>query len=116
MAGDLDASRSGDEITREHSKDRALARAVGTEQADDLALLDGKRNVRYRAARPVPLRYMLRQHNWRHQNSQDPNAGSKLAELASEQDPGREARNPRPFTRRRCRALTRKIRESACAP
>src|SRR2546429_9133622 len=95
MAGYFDAPGSGHKITREHAKDRALARAVGPEQADDLALFDGKRNVGYGAARPVPLGYMLCQHNGRHQDSQRSHG---LKQSRGHSNSGREARDSDPLT------------------
>ena len=62
MAGDLDTAGGRHQITSQHAEDRALARAVGPEQADDLAPFDGKGDVGDGAARPVPFGDMLRQH------------------------------------------------------
>ena len=62
MAGDLDTAGGRHEITGQHAEYRALARAIGPKQADDLALFDRKGHVGDGAARPVPFGDMLRQH------------------------------------------------------
>ena len=96
MAGYFDAPGSRHKIAGEHAKNRALARTIRSEQADNLALLDGKGNVRDGAPRPVPLGYLLSQHNGSHRASQNPNAGSDRAGLILEHDPGHEGRDPVP--------------------
>jgi hypothetical protein len=68
--GYFDAAGGGHKIARQHAKDRALARSIGSEQADDLARFNGKGNVGHGAARPIPLGHMLCQHNGGHQDSQ----------------------------------------------
>ncbi len=113
MARNFDAPVCRHKVAGEHAKDRALARAIGPEQADNLALFDCKGNVGYGAAWPLPLGHMLRQHNGRHPASQNTNAENNRA-IDLEYDPGRDARDSDPFTAPDVPAITHRIRESVC--
>ena len=66
VAGNFHAPGARREIAGENAEDRALARAVGPEQADDLARFYGEGNVGNGTARPVPFAHMLGPHDRGH--------------------------------------------------
>src|SRR5262245_50143586 len=65
MAGHHYGAGRGRQLTGQDSKNGALARAVGSQQADDLALGDGERYVPDREARAIPLDQVLRENDRR---------------------------------------------------
>ena len=57
------------QISRQNAKDAAFPGPIGSEQTDDLAFFNGKRNITESKARPVPLHEVLSDDDFAHYGS-----------------------------------------------